>query len=170
MSDTFKNVLYLLTYWLQLLNEYLLCTSSVMCLYNWIINRKKPLPSGNLHSSGRRPTIININELNIVCFMVVNFMMRKRSKERKGMWVNVGIQWLRLQASYAGDVGLIPGQGTEISHMPLGVRYPISPSGKRPEVGFKDIWISGKRKAQKEGIRAKAHSFLVQQRSPCSRI
>jgi len=35
--------------------------------------------------------------------------------------VNVGIQWLRLQASYAGDVGLIPGQGTEISHMLLGV-------------------------------------------------
>ena len=26
------------------------------------------------------------------------------------------IQWLRLCASNAGDVGLIPGQGTKISH------------------------------------------------------
>ena len=37
---------------------------------------------------------------------------------------------------------------------------------QRPEVGFKDTWTSGKRKAQKEAIRAKAprwktfHTFI----------
>ena len=82
--------------------------------------------------------------------------------------MNVGIQWLRVRASCAGDVGLIPGQGTEILHMPLGVgrREGRLTFEQRPEVGFKDTWISGKRKAQKEGICAKAprwktlHTFI----------
>ena len=82
--------------------------------------------------------------------------------------MNVGIQWLRVRASCAGDVGLIPGQGTEISHMPLGVgcgegRLTFE---QRPEVDFKDTWISGKRKVQEEGICSKAprwktlHTFI----------
>lgn len=47
---------------------------------------------------------------------------------------------------------------------------------QRPEIGAKDIWTSGRRKAQKEGTHAKAlrwkqhHTFiLVLQRSPCGR-
>lgn len=52
--------------------------------------KQNPLPSGNLFPSGHRLTIIKINKENIMCYMVVSFMVKKY-KLRKGVPVNVGV-------------------------------------------------------------------------------